>query len=433
MWSRAAAGLVVALAAVLAAGCGGERAIRIGVLTDCQGPLRAYHEAELAGAEVPFLRRGAGLPGTSSLDGVTPVRIGGRRVELVQGCAETAEHTVFIEEARRLVELDHVDAIVGGASVVTRDVARRYPDVPFVATFWDEQEITLRRPAPNLYRFTVDSSQKVAGLGSYAYRNLGWRRAAVLVGDSADGWDAAAAFTAEFCSLGGTITRSVYRDLLAPPNDVGAEAVQGRPDGVALLAGTFDDVPGLAKQLLPRLQQPLRRHLLLSSGGIETLQLLRDDGRRLEGVVSTAFIPAGAPSEALRTYRNVFAASFPAIPREFADQSAVLAYNDPVEALLQAIERVGGDMGTERERLRQALATLRVTLPRGTVTLDRDRQAVTDVPLVRLGARPGRFEPVGVARRVEQTFGGLLSQAPPPARDSQPCRKATPPVWAQSH
>jgi hypothetical protein len=109
----------------------------------------------------------------------------------------------------------------------------------------------------------------------------------------------------------------------------------------------------------------------------------------------------------------------------------VLSYYDPLEALLQALERVDGDVGPQRERLRQALATLRVTLPRGTVTLDRDRQAVTDVPLVRLGARPGTFEPVGVARGVEQTFGSLLSQAPPPARDSQRCRKATPPPWAR--
>ena len=52
---------------------------------------------------------------------------------------------------------------------MTRDLAHRYPDAVFVSTFWDEQEVTLRRPASNLFRFTPDYAQQEAGLGAYAY------------------------------------------------------------------------------------------------------------------------------------------------------------------------------------------------------------------------------------------------------------------------
>jgi hypothetical protein len=38
---------------------------------------------------------------------------------------------------------------------------------------------------------------------------------------------------------------------------------------------------------------------------------------------------------------------------------------------------------------------------------------------------------VGVVPEVEQTFGGLLSDAPSPGPGSQPCRKATPPPWVR--
>src|SRR5687768_7848569 len=134
----------LAASALLLGGCDSDTPVfRVGVLTDCQGPFRGFEDAQLSGAELPFLRRGAKLVGTAPSDGVTAIEESGRRIELVLGCQETGEHTVYIEEARRLLETERVDAIVGGASVVTRDLARRYPDVPFVSTVWDDQEITL--------------------------------------------------------------------------------------------------------------------------------------------------------------------------------------------------------------------------------------------------------------------------------------------------
>ena len=83
------------------------------MLADCQGALRGYGDAQLSGAELPFLRRGAHLLGTSPSDGVSAIEVGGRRVELVLGCQETGEHLVYIEEARRLIEAEHVDVVDG--------------------------------------------------------------------------------------------------------------------------------------------------------------------------------------------------------------------------------------------------------------------------------------------------------------------------------
>ena len=181
------------------------------MLADCQGALRGFEDAQLAGAELPFLRRGAHLLGTSPSGGVSAIDVGGRRVELVRGCQETGEHTVYIEEARRLLEDEHVDVVVGGSSVVTRELARRYPTCRL------RQHVLGRAgdhacggPRPNLFRFSPDYAQREAGLGAYAYHQLGWRRAAVVAGDENPGWGGAAAFTAEFCALGGQVV-TVYR------------------------------------------------------------------------------------------------------------------------------------------------------------------------------------------------------------------------------
>jgi branched-chain amino acid transport system substrate-binding protein len=434
--SLAAATAVIALtvavggAAVLARG--GERAVRIGVLTDCQGPLHGFQEAELSGAELPLLRRGARLYGAAPTAGISAAAVAGRRVELVQGCAEAGEHTVYIEEARWLVEREHVDAVVGGASVVTRDVARLYPDVPFVETLWDDQEITLRHPAPNLYRFTIDDSQQAAGLGTYAYRTLGWRRASIVAGDDAPGWGGAAGFVAEFCSLGGRVIRQVSRIPGATNRSLSAQALAGHPDGVALFLTSFDDPTAFTQELLNGISQPARQ-LLLWPQQLEDPTFLKVLGPRLDGVTLTSWLPAGPPADALRRHRAAYRRFFPRLPAAFADVSGVIGYSDSVEALLQALERSGGKLSDDRYRFRQELGRLRLVLPRGIVTLDRNRQAVTSVPLVRLRLRGGEVttEPVSSAANVEQSFGGLLTKAPPPGPSSQQCRRATPPSWAR--
>jgi branched-chain amino acid transport system substrate-binding protein len=434
MTTRALAAAAAAALALAASGCGGGGApVRIGVLVDCQGPLKSAQEAELSAAELPLLRRGARLVGPAPSDGTTPATVGGRKVELVRGCSETGEEAVFIDEARRLVEEEHVDAVIGGASVVPRELARRYPDVPFLDTSW-EQEVTLRRPAPNLYRFTLDFGQWAAGLGAYAYDKLGWRRATILAGNDPPGWGAAAAFVAEFCALGGKVDREVYRSPFVPePNrKLASRVLAAKADGVAsFLTDILDSSTAVVGALLKRLDHP-RDHLLLWSPQLEDSAFLPTLGAKLDGVVLTSRYPAGRPSKALTDYEAAYRAAFPRMPRELARMSFIIDYADSVEALLTALDHADGDLTHGRSRLRAELARLRVALPRGDVHLDANRQAVGDVPLVRLHLRHGEAipDPVGMSRNVEQTFGGLLSHAPPPGPYSQPCRKATPPPWA---
>ena len=60
--------------------------IRIGVVTVCEGLFSEYLDVTLAGAELPFIQRGAHPIGTRPEDGVTSVPVGGRPVELLYAC-----------------------------------------------------------------------------------------------------------------------------------------------------------------------------------------------------------------------------------------------------------------------------------------------------------------------------------------------------------
>jgi ABC-type branched-subunit amino acid transport system substrate-binding protein len=406
--------LVAAALAALAlatGGCAGdeEEPLRIGVMVDCLGVFRNLEDASLAGAQLPLLERGARPLGARPSDGISPARVGGRRVELVRGCTEGGEFTTIVEEARRLVELEEVDAVVGGTwpgdGVVIREVARRYPDVPFVAVLSGPREVTLKRPAENLYRVIPDMAQTVAGLADYAYAELGWRRAAVLTDDWEGGWASADAFAAGFCRLGGRVTARVTIDVESAGTAV---PVPADVDGVAVLVsglfGPFETVRRLAAG-----RDDPAREVVIGPYATADPQLRGALGSVLEGAVGTMLVPApGNPG--VDAYVSAFAKAYPGLPREAALSENASAFRDSVEALVRAFERAGGP-----DRLRTELAATRDGLLAGQVRLDDNRQAVAAGTLVRL-RRDGSLRTVRRLEPVDQSLDGALAPSLEPHR-----------------
>lgn len=433
----ALAGLLALVAVV--AGCGGEAdaPFRIGVMVDCTGIAAETHDWALAGAQLPLLQRRGSLAGKGPAGGVRDAKVAGRDVELVEGCSESGVFGRMITTARELVETDHVDAIVGGMGesdgVVLREIARRYPAVPFLVAGTSAREATAHDPAPNLYRFSSDVEQDQAGLATYAYRTLGWRRAAVVAEDAIDGWGAAAAFSAEFCALGGRVQR-IWTPLYGHPGPL-LKQLPAAIDGVAVLSVFPYGSPAAFIRAYVARQTDPERSLLLGLWVFPPFQERAYAALwpELHGVVARlAGVPDPARAENT-AYRKAFASAFPGLPGGLASNPIVLPYYTAVEAVLQALESTGGDPGAERGRLRAALASLRLETPTGPVHLDANRQAVVPATLVRLtGTKPGApsFQPVLRIPAVDQTVGGLFSPGSSPTRSAD-CRRATPPPWAR--
>jgi branched-chain amino acid transport system substrate-binding protein len=434
--------LLVLLA--LAVGCGQSpnASFRIGVMTDCTGIAAATHDWTLAAAELPLLQRGGELAGKGPAGGVRGAKVAGRGVELVEACAESGVFGRMITAARQLVEVDRVDAVVGALgwsdAVVLREIARRYPTIPFLVAGSYVREATAHVPAPNLYRFSADVEQEQAGLATYAYRTLGWRTAAVVAEDipnSPNGWGAAAAFSAEFCALGGSVER-VWTPAFGGPAAALLKQVPTSADGVVVLSVYGFGTPAAFIRAYLARHPDAQRSLLLGlwvyppdeePAYAKLWPGLRGVVARLSGVPD--------PSRPANTaYREAFARAFPGLPAGIASNLIVLPYYTAVEALLQALDSTGGESGTARGRLREALASLRLETPTGPVHLDGNRQAVVPATLVRLtGTKPGpaSFEPVLRIPAVDETLGGLFTARSSPAPRSSECRRATPPPWAR--
>jgi branched-chain amino acid transport system substrate-binding protein len=428
--------LAVISLAVAAAGCSsGEQQVRIGLLTDCRGLFSGYEETMLAGAELPLLERGARLTNGKPSGGVSGARVGGgRELKLVRGCTEATEFTVLVEEVRRLVESEGVDAVVGPSGeadgLVMRELARKYPNVIFIPVWSGAQELTLRHPAANVYRFDTDEAQDVAGLGSYAYRELGWRRAAV-VSDPFVGWQEEAAFVAEFCALGGNVTAR-----FSTPIDLGdpkvARALRSADGVAALVWGGYFTGSDFLPSLVRTLGSPKTR-IVAGTYVLEDSNTLVPIAHPPAGVVGASSIPPANETAAMRRHRAAFSKAFPGLPPSYAETPLLLAFNDAMEGLLRGLDASKGDLSDGRRRLRKELAQVRFDVPSSPVSLDRNRQAVRNTYLKRVSRKGGKrgFHLVRVVPEVEQTFGGLLSDAPAPGPASQPCRRATPPPWAR--
>ena len=184
--------------------------IRIGVLSECGGVLAGFYQVTLAAAELALLERGAHLAGAAPSDGVDDAFVDGHRVSLSFGCDDGTATSALVE-ARRLVEAEHADILIGplggDEELALQDYARRHPHTTFVNGSGSAQMLD---PASNFFSFHPDGAAWMAGLGSYAYKQLGWRTA-VTISDTFDlfNWDEAAGFTAEFCSLGGKLAKRI--------------------------------------------------------------------------------------------------------------------------------------------------------------------------------------------------------------------------------
>jgi YVTN family beta-propeller protein len=409
--------------------------LRIGLITVCEGAYGLTSEPSIAGAELPLIRRGATLAGARPADGVAGAAVAGRPLRLVFGCGDQTGETA-LAETRRLVEQIGVDILIGptyiGEGLAIEEYVRRRPDVTFLATS-PAQAVTLHDPVPNLFRFGPDGAQLMAGLGAYAYHQLGWRKVVTVADDQSFDYTQVAGFVAEFCALGGSveqvwvptsqpISQSSYAEL---PEDV---------DGY-VAAGFVLNVLGFVNAL-PRLRGNLADDVV---GGIlsSNLEVVGTQADRFVGVVYAMNVPGvtGPPSPRQRAwnrYVREFSTTFPDYAA-LAPTVFPIAHTNPMEAVLTGLEAVDGDLSDGQARFRAALARVALDAPNGHIRLDDNRQAIGPNYLQKV-TKTGAgltMKTHGTSKGVEQTFNGYFGASEPLGRDTIACRPAEPPAWAR--
>jgi branched-chain amino acid transport system substrate-binding protein len=407
-----------------------EGAIKIGVLTTCGGPFATFEAESLSGAKYALIKDAGGkADGTDPQDQVTGATAGGKPLAISYGCSDATPDKA-VAEARRLVENVGVQILLGPLSgdegVAVANYAKSHPEVTFVNGTSGAQSTTLSVQAPNFFRFGGDGAQWMAGLGTYAFKTLGWKKVAILGEDYSYPYTQAAGFVSEFTSLGGQVTARSWVPLTQTDWSSPVAQLPRDVDGVLLLTGGTNTVA--AEKAFIQIGKDPGKFLLGGSSVMDPTSFTVGD--QLEGLVGGSPVPLGGTEADWKDYVDGFTKQFPDVP---GDSLFTVLYYDGMEAILQGLEQVKGDLSDKSAAFQQALTALKPTFPNGQVSLDANRNSVQPayvVQIVKDGGQLG-FKVVKTIDQVDQTFGGLFGpNSPDPSRDEPAKATGSPPPWS---
>lgn len=351
--------------------------------------------------------------------------VAGRKIEWIRE-SSNAQADVALARARKLIEQDQVDIVIGPLSgaegIALRDYSRTLKGKTFVNGQSAAADTTMRDPSPNFFRFNGDGMQWIAGLGNYTFNTLKARHVAIVAGDYAFPYAQVFGFMQEFCKAGGKVTKlwsplgtTDFASTIAriPKNADTVLVLHGGTDALAFLTqyaqagGSLPLVAGsvTADQVVMSARGPHRRLL----NGLITAGPLVDDS---DDPKWKAFV---------ERYRKRF-------PDGFAAPSInAVHYYIAAKATLQALEQVKGDLSGDQKAFQAALAKLVVDTPMGgKVRLDENRQAIADNFIRKIVERDGKLYTTQVQKfeAVSQTLGMPRDQflaLGAPSRDNPNC------------
>jgi branched-chain amino acid transport system substrate-binding protein len=406
--------------------------IKIGHLSNCEGPFGPFYGQTVGGFALPFINRGATpVDPADPAQGAENAVVAGHPIEFVYGCSDATPEKA-LEEARRLVEQEGVNILVGPLSgsegIALANYSKDFPDVTFVNGTSGAQDTTLKVQSPNFFRFNTDGAQWAAGLGAYAYNVLGWRTA-VTMGDDYDfPYTQVAGFVAEFCSLGGQVTQRLWPALGEEDYTSFIADIPEDVDGFFLAVGGTGTVAFVNQytQLEGNLADDIMGGVFMTDPIIQ-----QELGDRILGVVTAGSTSGDSQDPAYLEFIEQTNAAWP----DFGVNAPSIFYFNNwanTEAIVQTIEAQGGY--DDPAAFQAALATVALDTAFGPISLDENRQAIGNNYLQQLQDENGdgviEVKTLATIEQVDQTFAGAFSaDTPTPDRENPECVAGAPQPW----
>ena len=428
------AGLTVAVASSSAASK--ARAIRVAIMTDCKGAFGFGYDYDIGGAQGAFARYAGGK--TKSNDkpsaGMTGIKVGSTPVQIVgYGCGNDTV-PLAITEIKRLMEKLKADVMIGPLSgdeaVATANYAKTHPKQLFIIGTAGSQDPTMQIHPTNLFRYHGDGAQWNAGIGEIAYKKLGWKTAAIIMDDYSFGWTSGAGMIADFCAVGGNITKRVF----APLNTTDYAPFVRQLPAPGQVDGYFSTIGGTGTgAMLKAFEQAYGKldpkewigNLFFGFLGADKVVAPKLVGAYVGGFGNNP----GVHYPRVDAYRAFMTKLYPKIP---ADDGFTYNYYQAAYALIQGIQKSGGAVGPKLIASMPKAINVPFQISNGGVLrLDSRRQGIQDqyqLQLVKNADGSVGPQVVAFVPLVDQSFGGLFKPtSPPPGRTQPPCKKVKTP------
>jgi branched-chain amino acid transport system substrate-binding protein len=407
-----AGALGIAMLAV-SAGVHAQATIRIGALATLEGP---------------FLQLGQdGMRGVDLAMEEFKYSAGGKKIEVIKE-SSNAKPDVAVAKARKLIEQDKVDILIGPLSgsegLAIKEYAKSVLTKTFVNGTSGAQDTTLRDPAPNFFRFSADGTQWQAGLGSYVYDVKKYRNIAIVADDYSYPYSQVMGFQLEFCPKGGKIAQKNWVPIGTKDYSSVIARLPQNIDAVYVLMGGADAI-----NFLTQYHQSGGRAPLI--GGTSTMDqtVLSAKGpfrNQIAGMVAASGVADENTDPKWIDFVKRYKAKFPDglnSPSLFAH-----GYYVNTKATLLALDQAKGDLADGQKKFQAALAKLKFDSPTGPLSLDENRQAIANIYVTEVEQRAnGELyqKIVKVAQGVNQTMGmprDTFVAMGSPSRDNPVCK-----------
>lgn len=393
-----------------------EGTITIGVLAALEGPFAEGAKDSVRNVELAISQAGG--------------MAGGKTLEFIVAPTDTTPDTT-IRQARKLIEQDQVDFIIGPLSgsegIAMRDYSKTIPDKTVINGISGALETTYVDPSPNFFRFNLDGAQWGQGLGSYAYNVKGWKTVATIAADYSFGYTNFLGFAVDYCRAGGDIVQRFWIPLGS--SDFGGVIAQLPDDVDAIYLG----VGGTdAINFLNQYEQAGADTNLIGGTIMADQTVLTSKGRAKAALVGTPTSGALAednPAPEWQACVKAYQDAFPEAERFPTPSLFGVGYYNATLAAIAALNEVGGDLSDGQVKFHASLSALKLQTPLGVVTLNENRQAsgtlfVNEV----VEAADGTLHNKMVARQdnVTQTLGMTPEDFKAmglPSRDTPDCAK----------
>ena len=363
LWMRTVLGAAAVTAVWGSAFAQQGQPVKIGLLATLEGPFAAGGADGMRGAELAVKQR----------NGV----VAGRKIEIVKA-SSNANPDVAVNAARKLVEQDKVDILVGplsgGEGIAIKDYSKTQPQVTFINGGSGAQATTLVNPSPNFFRFNTEGAQWMVGLGKAAM-DKGYKRTMVIAEDYAFPYSQVQGFMAEYCRLGGKVPLKAWVPLGGKDYSSVIARIPKDVDALLVVLGGADAVNFLQQYENAGGDKPMM------GGSITVSQdVLNYKGKRRDSLVGT--ISAGPLADSFdgaewKAFVADYQKNFPVSAGGFPSPSLfAYVYYVNMKAALDGLDAVKGDLGNNHAAYRDALSKMTLKTPNGDVKLDANRQAI---------------------------------------------------------
>ena len=431
-------GVIAVVASILvstSAATSEAREVRVAIMTDCKGGFGFGYEPDIGGAQAAFAQYAGGKVKNKKKPsaGMTGIKVGNTSVKIVgYGCGDDTVPTA-VKETRRLMEQLKADVMVGPLSgdeaVYVANYAKSHPTKTFIIGTAGSQDPTLQIAPKNMFRYFGDGAQWNAGIGEIAYKKLKWRNAAIIMDDYSFGWTSAAGIIADFCAIGGKITKRVFPPLNTTDYSSYVQQLPA-PDSVDgyfwVVGGTGTSAALKAYEQAYGALKPSQHigNLFFAFLGADKVVAPKVVGSYVGGFGTGP----GLKTKQAKAYEAIMAKHYPGLNGGNYADGFVSNYYHGAWALVQGLTKSKGQLGAALQKaMPRTLKSAYQVSGGGVMKLDGNRQAIQDqYPLQIVKNKDGSIGTavVGFVPNVNQSFGGLFKKtSPAPGRTQPACVK----------